>query len=135
MGRNSQDEAYLSAFSAAIAQRDQIFAEFEQLKNRRILLETAARTLEPLVYPDEYLNRESNPPSSTVIEISRPAPSADLCDPALPVEVIAPVRTPEEPMMRRPVQAVTQIYVRGEGEPDDEIQRRINIAIGRSAAD
>jgi hypothetical protein len=142
MGRTQLDGTYLEAFHAAIAQREEIYAEFERLKNRRMLIETAARTLEPLVYPDEYLSQEavqSEPESQThapVVEISPPAASAEIWNPTIPVEVPAPAAVPQEaPEAPRPVQAVTQVYVRGDGEPDVEIQRRINIAIGRSAAD
>ena len=150
MGRTNLDAKYLEAFHAAVAQREQIYAEFERLKNRRTLIESAARALEPLVYPDEYRTQEAEQaapavqvPSavtqapSTVIEFSRPAPSAEIWNPTTPVEVpaTAPVAAPQAAPEARPVPAVTQVYVRGDGEPEEEIQRRINIAIGRSAAD
>ena len=117
MGQKIQQESYRNALNAAIAQREQIVAEFERLKNRRILVETAARALEPVVYPAEYQNESSEQQVTSVFEMSQPAP------------------LPEKPHEQRSVQAVTQVYVRGDGEADDEIQRRINIAIGRSAAD
>jgi len=133
MGRTNLDEIYLNAFNAAVAQREQIYAEAERLKSRRALLETAARALEPIIYPDEYLETNKDQASSSVVEIGRPAPSPEVWNPTLPVEVHnAPSKEPQE---QRPVQAVTQVYVRGDGEPDEEIQRRISIAIGRSAAD
>ncbi len=143
MGRTNLDGTYLEAFHAAIAQREQIYAEFESLKRRKTLVEAAARTLEPLVYPDEYLTTQEPEQTalaghtpSTVVEISRPAPTAVIWNPTIPVEVPASVPAPQAaPVPARPVQAVTQVYVRGDGEPDEEIQRRINIAIGRSAAD
>ena len=56
MGRTNIDETYLSAFNAAVRQREQIFEEFERLKNRRILVEAAARALEPVVYPEKALH-------------------------------------------------------------------------------
>lgn len=131
MSRINQDETYRNAFNAAVTQRDQIFEEFEKLKNRRALVETAARALEPLVYPDEYLSQDSEDGPS-VIEINRPTPNTEIWNPTVPVlPVSAPEITPEP----HPVQAVTQVYVRGDAEPDEEIQRRISIAIGRSAAD
>ena len=145
MGRTRPDGTYLEAFHAAIEQREQIYAEFERLKNRRVLVESAARALEPLVYPDEYLSQETEQAPmavpvqqapSSVVEINRPVSSTEIWNPTVPVEVPAPVPVPQvEPEAPRPVQAVTQVYVRGDGEPDEEIQRRINIAIGRSAAD
>jgi hypothetical protein len=136
MGQIIQDETYRNAFNAAVAQRDQIFAEFERLKNRRVLVEAAARALEPIVYPDEY--RNSNPEQNTaaaVVEITRPASSVEIWNPTVPVEINASRTVKEVAPEPHPVQAVTQVYVRGDGEPDEEIQRRINIAIGRSAAD
>ena len=147
MGRTNLDQTYLEAFHAAVAQREQIYKEFEMLKGRRILLETAARTLEPLVYPDEYRAKQSEQavPAepvmaaeqalSTVLEMKRPAANAEIWNPTIPVEVPKPAVGPEPVPEVRPVQAVTQVYVRGDGEPDEEIQRRIAIAIGRSAAD
>ena len=53
MSRTSIEETYLSAFNAAVAQREQIYAEAERLKSRRALLEAAAMALEPVIYPDE----------------------------------------------------------------------------------
>ena len=135
MNRTSIDETYLSAFNAAVAQREQIYAEAERLKSRRALLEAAAMALEPVIYPDEYMSVDPNPDSPAVIEIGRPAPSPEIWNPTVPVEITTASSIQEEPQEKRPVQAVTQIYVRGEGEPDEEIQRRISIAIGRSAAD
>jgi len=135
MGRTIQDETYRNAFNAAVAQRVQIFEEFERLKNRRVLVEAAAMALEPLVYPDEYLQEDSNQSSSTVVEISRPAPPVEIERPAPQVEVSCSVSTSEQTVEHHPVQAITQVYVRGNDEPETEIQRRIDIAIGRSAAD
>ena len=149
MGRTNLDAKYLEAFHAAVAQQEQIYAEFERLKNRRTLIESAARALEPLVYPDEYRTQEAEQaapvvqvPSavtqapSTVIEFSRPAPSAEIWNSTtVEVPVPAPVTAPQAAPEARPVPAVTQVYVRGDGEPEEEIQRRINIAIGRTAAD
>ena len=117
MGQKMQQDSYRNALNAAIAQRERIIAEFERLKNRRILVESAARALEPVVYPDEYQNGNFEQQATAVLEISQPSP------------------VPEKAQQQPPVQAVTQVYVRGDGEADDEIQRRINIAIGRSAAD
>lgn len=135
MGRTNLDETYRTAFNAAVAQRNHILEEFERLKTRRALVETAARALEPVVFPDEYKEEGSVPAPSAVVEITRQKPNADIWNPIVPVEVTTPLQkqeqTPEQPV----VQAVTQVYVRGDGEPDEEIQRRINIAIGRSAAD
>ena len=71
MGRASIDETYLSAFNAAVMQREQIFQEFDRLKNRRILVEAAARALEPVVYPDEYQKDETEQGTSSVNEIPR----------------------------------------------------------------
>jgi len=136
MGRIIQDESYRNAFNAAVAQRVQIFEEFERLKSRRVLVEAAARALEPLVYPDEYLQENSDTTSSSaVVEISRPAPPVEIERPTPQVEVSCPVSAPEQTVEQRPVQAITQVYVRGNDEPETEIQRRIDIAIGRSAAD
>jgi hypothetical protein len=135
MNRASIDEAYFSAFNAAVMQREQIFEEFERLKNRRILLEAAARALEPVVYPDEYMKGDSEQGSSSVIEIPRSAPNVEIWNPTLPVETSAVIPTMENTEKTAPVQTVSQVYVRGDGEPDEEIQRRISIAIGRSAAD
>ena len=135
MGRIIQDETYRNAFNAAVGQRDQIFEEFERLKNRRVLVEAAARALEPLVYPDEYLPGDSDRTSSMVVEISRPAPAVEIERPAPPVEITIPVPAPEPTTNHPSVQAITQVYVRGNDEPETEIQRRIDIAIGRSAAD
>ncbi|HEY1581352.1 MAG TPA: hypothetical protein VGF82_30150 [Terracidiphilus sp.] len=124
MGHTDYIESYRKAFSKAVTQRDQIREEIEFLKNRRVLLEEAAKALEPLTYPDEYSPHE--PPSSPPTEIDHPAPSARF-DP-LP-------NPPEEEPELCPVAAITQVYVRGEGESTDEIQRRIDIALGRAAAD
>jgi hypothetical protein len=135
MGRVIQDETYRNAFNAAVGQRDQIFKEFELLKNRRVLVEAAARALEPLVYPDEYLQEDTDLSLSTVVEISRPAPQVEIVHPAPTVEITCPVPAPEEISDHQVVQAITQVYVRGNEEPETEIQRRIDIAIGRSAAD
>jgi hypothetical protein len=135
MSRSSIDGAYFSAFNAAVMQREQIFEEFERLKNRRILVEAAARALEPVVYPDEYLKDDSAQGSSSVIEIPRTAPNVEIWNPTLPIETSTVVSTVESIEKAAPVQAVTQVYIRGDGEPDEEIQRRISIAIGRSAAD
>jgi hypothetical protein len=135
MGRIIQDETYRNAFNAAVAQRVQIFEEFERLKNRRVLVEAAAMALEPLVYPDEYLREASDQISTSVAEVSRPAPPAEIERPAPPVEITHPAPTPEQAASHRPVQTITQVYVRGNDEPENEIQRRIDIAIGRSAAD
>jgi hypothetical protein len=135
MVRASIDETYLSAFNAAIMQREQIFEEFERLKNRRILVEAAARALEPVVYPDEYLKDRSEQASSPVVELPRPTPNVEIWNPTAPVEPGPVVPVVENIEKTAPVQAVTQVYVRGDGEPDEEIQRRISIAIGRSAAD
>jgi len=136
MGQIMQDETYRIAFNAAVAQRVQIFEEFERLKSRRVLVEAAAMALEPLVYPDEYLQENSDTTSSSaVVEISRPAPPVEIERPTPQVEVSCPVSAPEQTVEQRPVQAITQVYVRGNDEPETEIQRRIDIAIGRSAAD
>lgn len=135
MGQIFQDESYRIAFNAAIAQRDQIIAEFERLKNRRSLVEAAARALEPVVYPDEYCNGDPQQSSRTVVAISRPEPNAEIWNPALPIEISDPHPPREQMQETRPVPTLTQVYVRGDGEPDEEIQRRISIAIGRSAAD
>lgn len=135
MGRTKIDESYQSAFNAAVLQREQIYEEFERLKNRRILLEAAARALEPVVYPDEYPSAEVEQDSSSVIEIPRATPNVEIWNPMLPVETSAKVPAPEAIPSQAPVPAVTQVYVRGDGEPEEEIQRRISIAIGRSAAD
>lgn len=135
MGRMIQDETYRNAFNAAVGQRDQIFKEFERLKSRRVLVEAAARALEPLVYPGEYLQEDSVQTSSTVVEMSRPAPQVEIERPAPPPEITHPVPAPEQPADDRVVQTITQVYVRGDDEPENEIQRRIDIAIGRSAAD
>lgn len=141
MGRTNLDESYLNAFHAAIEQREHIFREFELLKQRRTLLEAAASSLEPLVYPDEYHGQQSEPALtaqqalSTVVEIRSAAASPEIWNPTIPAEVSAPEATPHLVPEARPVQAVTQVYVHGDGEPDEEIQRRISIAIGRSAAD
>lgn len=124
MGRTDYLEAYRSAVNAALLQRDQILEQIETLKSRRALVEEAARTLEPLIYPDEYPAQETA--SAPVVEITHPAPPAVL-DPFPPL--------PEQKVERTPVAAVTQVYVRGERETSDEIQRRIDIALGRSAAD
>jgi hypothetical protein len=135
MGRTNIDDTYLSAFNAAVMQREQIFKEFDRLKNRRMQVEAAARALEPVVFPDEYLNGESVQASPSVIEIPRSTPNVEIGSPTVPVEtsrVIPPVENIEKAAA---VQAVTQVYIRGDAEPDEEIQRRINIAIGRSAAD
>jgi len=140
MGRTKVDETYLSAFHAAVEQREHIFREFELLKQRRILLETAARSLEPLVYPDEYHEQAeqvlaADQPARAVVEIRSATPSPEIWNPTIPAEVTAPVIVPAPAPEIAPVQAVTQVYVHGDGEPDDEIQRRISIAIGRTAAD
>jgi hypothetical protein len=135
MGRTSIDGTYLSAFNAAVMQREQIFQEFDRLKNRRILVEAAARALEPVVYPGEYQKDESEQGSTSVIEIPRSAPNVEIWNPTLPVETSTILPAVENIEKTAPVQAVTQVYVRGNAEPDEEIQRRINIAIGRSAAD
>lgn len=135
MSLANQNEIYQNAFNAAVFQQDRIFQEFDRLKSRRILVEAAARALEPLVYPDEYLGEDSDQTSSSVIEINRPAPAAEIERPVPPVEIPHPVAMPEQTMDHPPVKAVTQVYVRGDGEPESEIQRRIDIAIGRSAAD
>ena len=135
MGRTNQDEIYLNAFNAAVAQREQIYAEAERLKSRRALLETAAMALEPIIYPDEYMEADKDQALSAVVEIGRPTPSPEIWNPTLPVEAQTAPSKQAEPQEQRPVQAVTQVYVHGDGEPDEEIQRRISIAIGRSAAD
>lgn len=135
MGRASIDETYLSAFNAAVMQREQIFQEFDRLKNRRILVEAAARALEPVVYPDEYQKDETEQGTSSVNEIPRSAPNVEIWNPTLPVETSALLPAVENIERTATVQAVTQVYVRGDAEPDEEIQRRISIAIGRSAAD
>jgi hypothetical protein len=124
MGRSKYVEDYRNAFNAAVTQRDQIREEIEFLKSRRALVEEAARMLEPLIYPDEYPAQEIA--SSQIVEINHPVLPAEL-DPLPP--------TPEQKSDLRPVAAVTQVYVRGEGESADEIQRRIDIALGRTAAD
>ena len=54
MGRTTLDETYLNAFNAAISQREQIYAEVERLKSRRALLETAARALYTVIYPEYF---------------------------------------------------------------------------------
>lgn len=135
MGRASIDETYLSAFNAAVMQREQIFQEFDRLKNRRILVEAAARALEPVVYPDEYQKDETEQGTSSVNEIPRSAPNVEIWNPTLPVETSVLLPAVENIERTATVQAVTQVYVRGDAEPDEEIQRRISIAIGRSAAD
>jgi hypothetical protein len=135
MGRIIQDETYRNAFNAAVAQRVQIFEEFERLKNRRVLVEAAAMALEPLVYPDEYLQEDSNQSAPPVVEVSRLAPPVEIERPAQPEEITHSAPTPEQATSSHPVQAITQVYVRGNEEPENEIQRRIDIAIGRSAAD
>jgi hypothetical protein len=141
MGRTNVDETYLSAFHAAVEQREQIFRAAELLKQRRTLLETAARCLEPLVYPDEYHEEQAEQvlsadrASSSVVEIRSAVPTPEIWNPTLPAEVSAPVVAPPPAPAASAVQAVTQVYVHGDAEPDEEIQRRINIAIGRSAAD
>src|SRR3954447_7834673 len=117
MGRTNIDETYLSAFNAAVLQREQIFQEFERLKNRRILVEAAARALEPVVYPDEYLKDELEPGSASVIEIPRPAPNVEIWNPTVPVEISASTPSSEEVALQPQVQAITQVYVRGDGEP------------------
>ena len=124
MGRTNFQENYRNAINAALAQRDQLREEIESLKNRRVLIEEAARALEPLIYPDEYPIQEA---VASVVEVTTPPP-AEL-DP-LPT---APAAAPDPSLHSVP--AITQIYVRGEGESTDEIQRRINIALGRAAAD
>jgi hypothetical protein len=135
MGRMIQDETYRNAFNAAVAQRDHIFKEFERLKNRRVLVEAAAMALEPLVYPDEYLHHNSDQASLAVGELSQPAPVVEIKQPAPPVEITCPVSISEQKPDHPLVQTITQVYVRGNEEPENEIQRRIDIAIGRSAAD
>lgn len=140
MGRTNVDETYLNAFHVAVEQREHIFREFELLKQRRILLETAARSLEPLVYPDEYHEKQAEleqaaQAAKAVVEIRSAMPSPEIWNPTIPAEVPAPVVAPTPAPEQAPVQAVTQVYVHGDGEPDEEIQRRISIAIGRSAAD
>ena len=134
MGRTNFGESYQSAFNAAVLQREQIYEDFERLKNRRILLEAAARALEPVVYPDEYPSSEVEQGSSSVIEIPRATPNVEIWNATLPAETSANVPTPEAISSLAPVPAVTQVYVHGDGEPEEEIQRRISIAIGRSAA-
>ena len=141
MGRTKVDETYLSAFHAAVEQREHIFREFELLKQRRVLLETAARSLEPLVYPDEYHEEQTElvaaaePAAKAVVEIRSATPTPDIWNPTIPAEMPAPAVAPAPVAAPTPVPAVTQVYVHGDGEPDEEIQRRISIAIGRSAAD
>lgn len=141
MGRTKVDETYLSAFHAAVEQREHIFREFELLKQRRVLLETAARSLEPLVYPDEYHEEQTElvaaaePAAKAVVEIRSATPIPEIWNPTIPAEVPAPAVAPAPVAAPTPVPAVTQVYVHGDGEPDEEIQRRISIAIGRSAAD
>jgi len=129
------DESYRNAFATAVMQRDQILEEFEKLKNRRALIESAAKALEPVVFPDEYRGQNSIETSSMAVEITRPAIDTEIRRTTTPIEINAPIPMREKTLEQRPVQAVTQVYVRGEGEPDEEIQRRISIAIGRSAAD
>jgi len=128
-------ETYLEAFSAALAQRDQIAAEFEFLKSRRALVEAAAMALEPVVYPNEYRASHPDEASSPVVQFNSPVITAENRNTAAAVESGARVPAREEDSKPVPVQAVTQVYVRGDGEPDEEIQRRISIAIGRCAAD
>ena len=95
-------------------------------------MEAAARALDPVVYPDEYLKDELELSSSSVIEIPRSGPIVEIWnDSACQYSTVAP--TMENIAKTAPVQAVTQVYVRGDGEPDEEIQRRISIA-RRSAA-
>ena len=130
-----KNETYLEAFSAAIAQRNQIVAEFESLKNRRALVEAAARALEPVVYPDEYRANHPDEASPSLVQFNTPVITAESRNTAAAVESGARVPAREEDPKPVPVQAVTQVYVRGDGEPDEEIQRRISIAIGRCAAD
>ena len=122
MGLNNQDETYRIAFHAAITQREKIYEEFERLKNRRTILEAVARALEPVIYPDEFKQQQPAAAPTTVIEINHLAPNPEIVDPI-------------PPPARPPVNAVTQVYVPGIAEQNDEIQRRIDIAIGRSAAD
>ena len=128
-------ETYLEAFSAALAQRDQIAAEFEFLKSRRALVEAAAMALEPVVYPNEYRENHPDAAPSPVVQFNSPVITAESRNTAAAVESGARVPAREEDSKPVPVQAVTQVYVRGDGEPDEEIQRRISIAIGRCAAD
>ena len=135
MGHMNLDESYRNAFATAVMQRDQILEEFEKLKNRRALIESAAKALEPVVFPDEYRGQNSIETSSMAVEITRPAIDTEIRRTTTPIEINAPIPMREKTLEQRPVQAVTQVYVRGEGEPDEEIQRRISIAIGRSAAD
>ena len=141
MGRTKVDETYLSAFHAAVEQREQIFRQFELLKQRRTLLEAAARSLEPLVYPDEYHEKQAElvaaaeHAATAVVEIRSATPSPEIWNPTTPAEVPAPAVAPAPVAEPAPVPAGTQVYVRGDGESDEEIQRRISIAIGRSAAD
>ena len=138
MGRTKVDETYLSAFHAAVEQREQIFREFELLKQRRTLVETAARSLEPLVYPDEYHEKQAElvaaaeQAAQAVVEIRSATTSPEIWNQTVPAPAVAPAPIAEQPA---PVPAAARVYVRGDGEPDEEIQRRISIAIGRSAAD
>jgi len=128
-------ENYLEAFSAAIAQRNQIVAEFESFKNRRALVEAVARVLELVVYLDEYRANHPDEASPSLVQFNTPVITAESRNTAAAVESGARVPAREEDSKPVPVQAVTQVYVRGDGEPDEEIQRRISIAIGRCAAD
>lgn len=125
MGHADYAAMYRDAFDAAVSQRDQIREEIEYLKTRRALVEEAARTLEPLIYPDEYPTQEAA--SSPMINVDDLAPSTEL-DPLPPPAL-------DQELAQRPVAAITQVYVRGEGESTNEIQRRIDIALGRAAAD
>jgi len=120
MGRSNVDEKYLCAFNAAVSQREQILQEFERLKSRRILVEEAARALEPVVYPGEYMGAEREPGSPSVIEIPAVRPNTEIWNPTMLAE--AGTDGPRD-------------FVHGDAEPEDAIQRRISMAIGRSAAD
>ena len=124
---------------------EQEAAEMEQ-REARLLADcygrtTAARSLEPLVYPDEYHEEQTElvaaaePAAKAVVEIRSATPTPEIWNPTIPAEVPAPAVAPAPVAAPTPLPAVTQVYVHGDGEPDEEIQRRISIAIGRSAAD
>lgn len=116
MGQTDRAVAYREAFDSARSQLDRLIQEMERMKDRQEIVERAAKALEPVIAPDA-------------------AHRSDSYLTAAAADVPHSSQQPEIHKGDNPLEVMPQTYVHGHGELKEEMDRRINFALGRTAAD
>jgi hypothetical protein len=116
MGQTDRAVAYREAFDSATIQFDHLVEEMDRLKDRQDAVERAARALEPVLAYGAAHRHEPNSHVPTTADTNQST-------------------SPDGHQDHNQSDGAPHSYVHGQGDPQEEMDRRISFALGRTAAD